>query len=586
MSSSAETRIPTQTFLLPGQQFCIGLPWEREGLPRHGLPAAMPKPPGPGAGVTLDAAQLDADPFAGVEIGRCTVIRRLSVGEAKTLLAVREDGGTTQLVVMRRIDLPEHLAREVRAHAADAVKWRHPSLARVFDCEVCDEGIFWISELASGATVAELSVAAKKSGRGMPLGLSLAAVYESALALQELHGRGVAHGLVCDASVALSFDGTTRVLDAGLFGCIARQASWGEVLQPMGPYFAPEQVLRGYPPDPKCDVYALGVVLYECLSGEKVRRGGFDDQVKQAQQSHWVPPSSFSVSLAPQLTEVVLRALSPDRARRYPDARAFADALREAASAFVWKTAQRASFVSELFELRKRREQVLLAAVAELKKNPTRPSLPLLRAASAEIPVITGVELPELPPPPPPEALAEARPARVAKPARKAKKVKRGAPLPAVTAFVAGFALTFALASPVGLELLDRYAPKVSEALRAMPPTPALLDALRPPAPAAQAAAPEPEALSSEEVATLPAAEPPPLSPGELAQTATLGLLAGALGTRPEADTFADAARSARTECLKGALAAAGARHKVSHRKHKADDDVPDVPWLRRKGRR
>jgi serine/threonine protein kinase len=469
---SAETRIPTQTFLLPGQQFCIGLPWEREGLPMHGLPAALPKPPLAGAPLTLDATQLDADPCAGIEIGNCTVIRRLSPGDAKTLLAVREESGISTLVVMRRLDLPEHLLREIRAHAASSKKWQHPNLARVFDVESGDEGIFWISELASGATLAELAVAAKKAGRGMPLGLSLGAVYESALALQELHGRDVAHGLICDASVALSFDGTTRLLDAGLFGCIARNASWGEVLQPMAPYFAPEQVLRGYPPDPKCDVYSLGVVLYECLSGEKVRRGGFDAQVKQAEAAHWVPPSSFSVSLAPALTQVVLKALSTDRAQRYPDAAAFAKALREAAGAFVWRTQQRSSFVSELFELRKRREQVLLAALAEYKKNPTRPSLPLIKAASVEIPIIEGIELaelPDLPPPPPADALA--RPS-----ARKLKKVKRKkGSLPAVTAFVASFSALFAVSSPVGLELLEPRAPKVVETIRALPPTPAQL---------------------------------------------------------------------------------------------------------------
>ena len=43
MSTSTEIRIPTQTFLLPGQQFCIGLPWERADLPTKGLPALPPK---------------------------------------------------------------------------------------------------------------------------------------------------------------------------------------------------------------------------------------------------------------------------------------------------------------------------------------------------------------------------------------------------------------------------------------------------------------------------------------------------------------------------------------------------------------
>lgn len=582
-SPSAETRLPTQTFLLPGQQFCIGLPWEREGLPVHGLPAALPKPPLAGAPLTLDATHLDADPCAGIEIGKCTVIRRLSQGDAKTLLAVREEAGTSTLVQMRRLDLPEHLLREIRAHAGDAKKWQHPNLARVFDVESGDEGIFWISELASGATLAELAVAAKKAGRGMPLGLALAAVYESALALNELHSRDQAHGLICDASVALSFDGTTRLLDAGLFGCIARNASWGEVLQPMGPYFAPEQVLRGYPPDPKCDVYSLGVVLYECLSGEKVRRGGFEAQVKQASEAHWVPPSSFSVSLAPQLTQVVLKALSPDRAQRYPDALSFAKALREAAGDFVWRTTQRSTFVSELFELRKRREQVLLAALAEYKKNPTRPSLPLIKAASVEIPIIEGIELEEL-------LLPVLKPAPAPKPpgvasAKRLPKVKRrGGSLPAVTAFVAGFSALFALGSPVGLELLEPHAPQAAALIRSLPPTPAQLAKVPylsslypapPPAPAAEPLAADEGPSMSEEV--LPPPEAPALNPAALAQS-TVGMLATRLSFVSESPQLTTDA------LLSGAVHAVGAKPKVAHKKAKSDS-VPDAPWLRH-GRR
>ena len=82
MTSSTENPIPTQTFLLPGQGFCIGLPWERAELPKHGLPALAPKPIVVG-NVLDQKAELEGDPCAGWEIGRCEVIRRLTPGSAR-----------------------------------------------------------------------------------------------------------------------------------------------------------------------------------------------------------------------------------------------------------------------------------------------------------------------------------------------------------------------------------------------------------------------------------------------------------------------------------------------------------------------
>lgn len=391
LHTSTENRIPTRELLLPGQEFCIGLPWERDQLPRHGVPALPPK--AAPKGNTLDARVLEADPCAGWEIGACQVIRRLSPGSAKDLLAVREspeDGEA--LVAMRRIDLAEVLAVEVQANARWASQFRHPNLARVYDCEVSDEGIFWVTALPSGASLAEIFGACKASGRGIPVGLALSTVYEAARGLSELHAAGgFAHALVSDQSVWVGFDGRATLSDVGLFRCIARKATWADFLDGMGPYLSPEQVLQGHMPDAKCDVFSLAAVLYECLAGEKVARTRtFDERIKLHQRGAFKPISSLNMAVGNALDEVMGRALSPDRKLRYPNAGELARALQRAGGAFMWQSAQRQRFVKDLFPDRLRREQVLLdAAAPEARpKGVTRrvPTLPAMRAVPPPLP--------------------------------------------------------------------------------------------------------------------------------------------------------------------------------------------------------
>lgn len=435
MSTSTETRIPTQTFLLPGQQFCIGLPWERADLPAKGVPALPPRLAA--AKLTLRDEKERADPCEGWELGACRVLRRLSDDSARTLLAVRtDDTNGHELVVMRRLELPEVLAREARNHAEWAARYSHPHLARVFDCEIGDEGVFWVTQLSSGATLAEVAALMRKQGQGVPLGLTLAVVQEAARALMELHSAGAAHGLIRDQSIAVTLDGSARLLDTGLFRCLAQGPSWLEVREVMGPYFAPEQLLEGRLPDAKTDVYSLGVVLYEGITGEPLRRGKtFEQHVKAVKGGHFVAPSRLNVAVGPALDEVIQRALSPDRSKRYANAREFSAALGEAASAFMWRTALRSQFITKHFDERRRQDEALKEMLAHLPPPPPR-----LVTAESAVTVIPSAALP--PPVLAPRVMIQRPGPRPSAPRKAGKKVKSSrtlAPLLGVLAALVGY---------------------------------------------------------------------------------------------------------------------------------------------------
>lgn len=569
--ASNDQPIPTDRFLLPGQQFCIGMPWERAALARVApLPArGLDEAPLPAA--REDEPFLQADPFAGAEIGACRVIRRLSQTGAGTLLAWRvdPDEGPT-LVVLRKLDLQDLDAHDVQVHADWASGFRHQNLSRVHACEVSDEGIFWVSDFASGATLAEIAFACRKQGKGLPLGLVLATVHEAALALGDLHAPGFPHGLVSDQSVSVAFDGRTRLLDAGLFRCIAK-ANWQQVLEPMTPYFAPEQLLQGRPPDPKCDVFSLGVVLYEGLAGEKHKRS-FEERVKQLSQGTRLPPSTFNLAVSKNLDEVVLKTLSTDRAGRYANATELAKGLAATAGEFMWRADQRAKFVKELFPGRLHKEKLLQgeASTVKLELPPskriaTQPSLRALPAATpddlpidelqAAVEALTSKEYTIDPPPPVLKPLA---PAPVKAPPPKSSSLGATLAVFGVTAVVA-----FVAGSKLWLKPLRSVAPELAESLV---PTP------KPPPPPA----PPPEIEYLYDVTS----EPPPILPPRPVVQYAEDLWTKAPAPLPPR---APAVKSTRPKRDRD-----GDGPKVKKKKGKNEQPLP--PWLRggskRKGRR
>jgi serine/threonine protein kinase len=358
----------TQPVLIPGQQLSTSVPWERDDSPppawvRHALPK----------GNALDArGVLDADPISGLNLGGCQVIRRLAGNSDHTLLALRDTVGEGLVpVVMRLLEGDELLQREVASATERAMELEHANLARTFPCEFVERGAYWVTAMVSGATLAEISDACVKAGKSVPVGIALAAVHEAALALSELHGAGrEAHGLICDRSLVIGFDGSARVLDVGLAQAMQHQRQWSEVLDRLTPYLSPEQVMRGHMADPRSDVFALAALLHAFLSaGRTLTPLPFDSRAKLHRHGGYPPPSSLNVSLSTRLDAVLMKALSEDPMQRYATANEFAMALKSAASELFWRRELRAQFVGQLFGDRKRREEVLFAATSSDSKE-------------------------------------------------------------------------------------------------------------------------------------------------------------------------------------------------------------------------
>jgi serine/threonine-protein kinase len=328
----------------------------------------------------------DDDPTTGWLAGSNEIVCRLS---PRHFLALR---GEAHFVVIERLDVEPASLTELRQHAMATANLSHPNLAKVYGCDTCDEGTFWVTELVPGATLSEIRAACKKAGKSLPYGLVFGVIHEAALALGELHGRRRAHGNVRDGNLLVGFSGTAKVLNPGVMDSIQR-----------------------LPPDPVTDVFVLSNLLYECLTGQGHQGPAF------------APPSSFNHALEKPIDDLLARALGSDRSRRFKTGAELAKALKAAAGAFIWKPAQRAEFVQGLFRNRQRRGELIThgasarlaalraeraaakaaaeeaAAHAEFIKQTTEITAVDINIEPSISPVVVGQLLEELPPPKPAE---------------------------------------------------------------------------------------------------------------------------------------------------------------------------------------
>jgi serine/threonine protein kinase len=295
-----------------------------------------------GAHVTTPPAEPAALPRI---FGRYLLIHRLSRGGMGEIFLARYGmAGFEKLAVIKKV-LPhlsadEEFIQRFVAEAQVAVKLQHANIAQVFEVGRVRDEYFLALEFIHGRDLRRSLALLGASGRGVPPDLALFIAREVANGLAYAHRRVDDEGrqldlVHCDISppnVMMSFDGEVKIIDFGIAKS-ALKAMTADSKRGFGKfgYMAPEQLIRGREVESATDIYALGSILFEMLTGERLYQldetPDYKMLAKMVAKGQHPLPSDHDPALA-DYDELVRRALRPDPADRYNTAAEFRDEIQ------------------------------------------------------------------------------------------------------------------------------------------------------------------------------------------------------------------------------------------------------------------
>jgi serine/threonine-protein kinase len=217
----------------------------------------------------------------------------------------------------------EHRRFESEAHAA--ARLSHPGIVQIYQLGEHEGMPYFAMEFCPGGTLAD-----RLRGRPLPPRESAELVEQIARAVQAAHQHGIVHRDLKPGNVMLDAQGSPKVTDFGLARRVedeTRMTLTGAVVGTPS-YMAPEQAQGKKDIGPAVDVYSLGAILYECLSGERpFRAESALETLNQVVSAEPVPPRRVNPQVPPDLEAICLKCLQKEPRNRYASAADLADDL-------------------------------------------------------------------------------------------------------------------------------------------------------------------------------------------------------------------------------------------------------------------
>ncbi len=278
-----------------------------------------------------------------IPFGKYVLLERINVGGMAEVFKAKAFGveGFERLVAVKRI-LPsiaedQEFITMFIDEAKIAVQLTHANIAQIFDLGKVGDSYFIAMEFVHGKDLRAIFDRARKRGEAVPVPMACYTAMKVCEGLDYAHNKkdaagrelNLVHRDVSPQNILISYDGESKIIDFGIAKAAGKAGkTQAGILKGKFGYMSPEQV-RGLPLDRRSDIFAVGIVLYELLTGERLFVGESDfSTLEKVRNVEIMPPSTYNRRIPEELEQIVLKALAKDVDDRYQTAMDLHDDLQ------------------------------------------------------------------------------------------------------------------------------------------------------------------------------------------------------------------------------------------------------------------
>jgi serine/threonine protein kinase len=269
---------------------------------------------------------------APIPFGRHLLLERIAVGGMAEVFRAKSFGieGFERILAVKRI-LPtlaedSDFVRMFVDEARIASVLTHQNIVQIFELGKHDDSYFIAMEYVAGKDLRGILDRIKKQKKPMPEGMACFVISKICEALDHAHRKRdpsgkdlkIIHRDVSPQNVILSYEGEVKLCDFGIAKAVTQSTrTQVGVLKGKFAYMSPEQV-KCVPIDRRSDLFALGGIMYEMLTGERLFLGDNDyDTLEAVREAVVTPPRQFNAELSPRLEQIVLKMLAREPEDRF-----------------------------------------------------------------------------------------------------------------------------------------------------------------------------------------------------------------------------------------------------------------------------
>lgn len=273
------------------------------------------------------------------QFGKYILLEKIAAGGMAEIYLARSNAanGLNKFFAVKRI-LPQFSQNEdfvamFKEEAKVAINLNHSNVVSIFDFGIEASQFYLVMEFCEGRNLRQIINELKKANKSFSIDQAVYMVKEAAAGLDHAHrctdsatGRplNITHRDMSPQNIMISFEGEVKVIDFGIAKAETEaEATKAGTIKGKFSYMSPEQA-EGQPIDPRTDVFALGIVLWELLANDRLFSGSNEAAILRKVRECQVPPiRKINPTVPPELEKIVMKALAKDKNVRYQTANNF-----------------------------------------------------------------------------------------------------------------------------------------------------------------------------------------------------------------------------------------------------------------------